>query len=71
MPFDFLWIYRTRTDRGQLPPDLLIPSSLLPMGDGTVDVPVVNVGKEDRWIRPRTILGQLHMIEAYDRGMFC
>ena len=49
----------------QLPPDLLIPSSLLRIGHGTVDVPVVNVGKEDRWIRPRTTLGQLHIIEVY------
>lgn len=48
----------------QLPPDLIIPIALLPIGDGTVDVPVVNVGREDRWMRPHTIFGQLHLIEV-------
>lgn len=46
----------------QLPPDLIIPTSLLPLGNGTVQVPVVNVGNQDRWLRPRTTLGQLHMV---------
>lgn len=34
------------------------------MGDGTVHVPVVNVGQQDQWIKPRTTLGQLHMVDV-------
>ncbi|KAG1928789.1 interleukin-1 receptor accessory protein-like 1-A, partial [Pimephales promelas] len=48
----------------QLPPDLIVPISLLPMGNGTVQVPVVNVGQVDRWIKPRTLLGEMYLITA-------
>lgn len=46
----------------QLLPDLITPSCLFSIGDGTVCMPVVNVGMQDQWIRPHTTLGQLHMI---------
>lgn len=49
----------------QLPPDLIVPISLLPIGNGTVQVPVVNVGQVDRWIKPRTLLGEMYLITAH------
>lgn len=52
----------------QLPLDLLIPTSLLPIGNGTVELPVVNVGQVDRWIKPRTLLGEMHLIATYSTG---
>lgn len=50
-------------DGHQLPSGLLVPSALLPLGDGSVCVPVVNVGVQDVWLKPKTVLGDLHMAE--------
>ena len=48
---------------GRLPVHLLISSALLPITQGKVNVPVVNVGTEDQWLQPRTTLGTLHIVD--------
>ena len=48
---------------GRLPVNLLISSALLPITQGKVNVPVVNVGTEDQWLQPRTTLGTLHIVD--------
>ncbi|KAL6485096.1 hypothetical protein MHYP_G00071410 [Metynnis hypsauchen] len=48
---------------GQLPGDLLIPSALVSVGKGALQVPVVNVGNQDRWLQPKTELGELHIVQ--------
>ncbi len=48
----------------QLPADLLIPCSLVTIGEGTIYVPLVNIGTQDRWLRPRTFLGRLQMVSV-------
>lgn len=48
---------------GRLPPNLLISSALLPIAQGKVNVPVVNVGTEDQWLQPRITLGTLHIVD--------
>lgn len=50
---------------GNLPMNLFISSALLSVSRGTVDVPVVNVGKEDQWVKPRTVLGTLNLGYVY------
>uniref|UniRef100_A0A3B1KDF0 Gypsy retrotransposon integrase-like protein 1 n=1 Tax=Astyanax mexicanus TaxID=7994 RepID=A0A3B1KDF0_ASTMX len=48
---------------GQLPCDLLVPSALVSVGKGVLQVPVVNVGDQDRWLQPKTVLGELHVVQ--------
>ncbi|XP_041967264.1 uncharacterized protein K02A2.6-like [Alosa sapidissima] len=48
---------------GRLPSNLLISSALLPITQGKVNVPVVNVGTEDQWLQPRITLGTLHIVD--------
>lgn len=50
---------------GNLPTNLLIPSALLSVCRGIVNIPVVNVGKEDQWVKPRTVLGTLHLVDVH------
>ncbi|KAL0154049.1 hypothetical protein M9458_050649 [Cirrhinus mrigala] len=49
---------------GRLPGDLLVPSACLAVTSGMVNVPVVNVGSQDRWLWPKTILGELHIVQS-------
>ena len=49
---------------GQLPCDLLIPSAFVSVGRGVLQVPVVNVGDQDRWLQPKTVLGELHFVQS-------
>ncbi|KAL6476465.1 hypothetical protein MHYP_G00149640 [Metynnis hypsauchen] len=53
---------------GQLPSDLLIPLVLLTVDQGMVQVPVVNVGYQDRWLQPKAVLGELHIAQSYSSG---
>ena len=46
---------------GTLPDHLLVSAALLPIYNGQLQVPVVNVGTEDRWISAKTALGHLHL----------
>lgn len=48
---------------GRLPSNLLISTALLPVTQGKVNIPVVNVGTEDQWLHPRTTLGNLHVVD--------
>lgn len=50
---------------GRLPMNLLISSALLTVSRGTVNVPVVNVGEEDQWLRSKTVLGTLHLADVH------
>ncbi|KAJ8393742.1 hypothetical protein AAFF_G00057950 [Aldrovandia affinis] len=50
---------------GNLPTNLLISSALLSVSRGAVNVPVVNVGEEDQWLKPRTVLGTLHLADVH------
>ena len=43
------------------PDNLLISPSLLPITNGQVLVPIVNVGSEEQWLPPRLTLGHLHL----------
>lgn len=52
----------------RLPADLLIPSAFLPINNGAVSVPVVNVGSQDRWLPAKTTLGDLHLGEPLPSG---
>ncbi len=45
-----------------LPCDLIISSAFLPVTQGRLEVPVVNVGTHDRWIRPKVVLGEFHLV---------
>lgn len=49
---------------GRLPGDLLVPSACLSVACGVVKVPVINVGSQDRWLWPKTVLGELHIVPA-------
>lgn len=51
-------------ERPSLPADLLIPCSLVANGEGTVYLPLVNIGTLDRWLRPHTFLGRLQMVNV-------
>ncbi|KAK0138619.1 hypothetical protein N1851_024847 [Merluccius polli] len=46
---------------GQLPANLLVPTAYLSVTGGSIQVPVINVGNQDQWLRPKTVLGELHM----------
>lgn len=50
---------------GNLPTNLLISSALLSVSRGAVSIPVVNVGEEDQWLKPRTVLGTLHLVDVH------
>ena len=50
---------------GNLPTNLLISSALLSVSKGAVNIPVVNVGNEDQWLKPRTVLGTLHLADVH------
>lgn len=43
-----------------LPTNILISTAVFSVSKGTVNVPVVNVGKDDQWVRPRT----LHLVDV-------
>lgn len=49
---------------GRLPGDLLVPSACLSVNCGVVKVPVINVGSQDRWLWPKTVLGELHIVQS-------
>lgn len=49
---------------GRLPANLLISAALLSITQGRVQIPVVNVGTEDQWLQPRTVLGTLHITDS-------
>uniref|UniRef100_A0A8B9GTI5 ribonuclease H n=1 Tax=Astyanax mexicanus TaxID=7994 RepID=A0A8B9GTI5_ASTMX len=52
-------------DQGEeLPPGLLVPSVLLPVEKGSLVIPVVNVGHQDQWVKPKVALGQLSMVSV-------
>ncbi|XP_061584211.1 uncharacterized protein LOC133449095 [Cololabis saira] len=47
----------------RLPAGILVSSALLPVHQGRVEIPVVNVGTEDAWLQPYTQLGELHVVD--------
>lgn len=47
-----------------LPCDLIISSAYLPVSQGRLEVPVVNVGTQDRWIWPKIVLGEIHLVSS-------
>ena len=51
--------------KGHLPVNLLISSALLEVSRGTVNIPIVNVGEEDQWLKSRTVLGSLHLADLH------
>lgn len=51
---------------GQLPSDLLVPAARLSVTSGVVRIPVINVGNQDRWLQPKTVLGELHVVQSPD-----
>lgn len=46
-----------------LPAGVLVSSALLSVHQGTVEIPIVNVGTEDVWLQPLTQLGEMHMVD--------
>ena len=56
-----------QAEEGEWPDNVLISPSLLPVLDGQVYVPVVNVGKEERWLPARLTLGHLHLAHPPER----
>ena len=46
-----------------LPAGILVSSALLAVHQGSVDIPVVNLGTEDVWLQPHTQLGELHVVD--------
>lgn len=50
------------SEDGTLPANILISKCLLPVEQGVVHVPVVNLGEKDQWLWPKTFLGQLYMV---------
>ena len=51
---------------GQLPSDLLVAAARLSVTSGMVRIPVINVGNQDRWLQPKTVLGELHVVQSPD-----
>lgn len=49
---------------GRLPANILISAALLPITQGRVQIPVVNVGTEDQWLHPHTVLGTLYVTDS-------
>ena len=62
-PFTSAFLEPLPYGQGSLPANLLISSALLPIMRGKVNIPVVNVGVEDQWLYPRTVLGTLHVVD--------
>lgn len=50
-----------------LPANILISKCLLPVEQGMVHVPIVNLGVKDQWLRAKTFLGQLHVVNLPPR----
>lgn len=50
-----------RTSVLQLPGNLLVPTAYLSVTCGSVQVPVINIGKQDQWLWLKTMLEELHM----------
>lgn len=46
-----------------LPAGILVSPALLAVHQGSVEIPVVNVGTEDVWLQPHTQLGELHVVD--------
>lgn len=51
-----------------LPAGVLVSSALLAVHQGSVEIPVVNVGTEDAWLQPHTQLGELHVVDPLQSG---
>ena len=51
------------TSGNHLPAGILVSSALLSVHQGSVEIPVVNVGTEDVWLQPHTQLGELHVVD--------
>jgi len=51
-------------DGNCLPPGVLISKALLTVNRGIVEIPVVNVGLQNAWIRPNTRVGVLHVVHT-------
>uniref|UniRef100_A0A8C6TVK3 ribonuclease H n=1 Tax=Neogobius melanostomus TaxID=47308 RepID=A0A8C6TVK3_9GOBI len=51
-------------DKSRLPAGVLISKALLMVQQGIVQVPVVNVGSQDAWLRPYSSLGSLHVVQT-------
>lgn len=47
-----------------LPSGILISMALLTVSRGMVEIPVVNVGSQDVWLKPNAFLGTLHVVQA-------
>lgn len=62
-PITFCFLEALPFREGRLPGNLLIFTALLPVTQGTVSIPVFNMGTEDQWLHPRTILGSLHVVD--------
>ena len=56
----------SQAGEGSWPGHLLVSPSLLPVHNGQVFVPVVNVGTEDQWLPAKTELGHLHLTRTPD-----
>lgn len=50
-------------DNSRLPAGVLISKALLTVQRGIVEVPVVNVGAQDAWLKTNTALGLLHVVD--------
>lgn len=51
------------TSGSYLPAGILVSSALLSVHQGSVAIPIVNVGTEDVWLQPHTQLGELHVVD--------
>ena len=51
-------------DGSSLPAGVLISKALLSVNKGMVEIPVVNVGLQDAWLKPNTLLGALHVVQT-------
>lgn len=51
-------------DGNSLPAGVLTSKALLTVNRGMVEIPVVNVGSQDAWLKPNTLLGALHVVQT-------
>lgn len=51
-------------DGSCLPSGLLVSKALLRVVKGIIEIPVVNVGRQDVWLRSNTPLGSLHVVQT-------
>lgn len=49
---------------GSLPANILISKCLLSTEQGMVYIPVINLGERDQWLRPKTFLGHLYVVNS-------